>query len=99
MDPLTWLLILSGVSIISGGTQYFAQNSMLDKQQDFNSAEAEKARDWSSESSRFDRMTQLGFNPDLAAASIMGNVQSVPYAASSPNAPQNHRHRKEDEPQ
>ena len=88
MDPLTWLLILSGVSIISGGTQYFAQNSMLDKQQDFNSAEAEKARDWSSESSRFDRMTQLGFNPDLAAASIMGNVQSVPYAASSPNAPQ-----------
>ena len=89
MDPLTYyLLVTSGVSLLSSLVNVTNQRSMLNDQQDFNSAEAEKARDWSSEGARYDRMTSLGFNPNLVAASIMGNAQSVPYAASSPTAPQ-----------
>lgn len=88
-STLIWPLIALG--LVNAGVSVgsiFNQRSMLREQEDFNSAEAEKARDWSSEGQRFDRMTQLGFNPDLAATSIMGGSQSVPYAASSPNAPQ-----------
>lgn len=88
-DAIVWPLLI--MTLVSAGVSVggiFNQRSMLSDQQDFNSAEAEKARDWSSEPERFDRMTSLGFNPDLAAASIMGNVQSTPYAASSPVAPQ-----------
>lgn len=88
MSPIEWILLLQGVvTLVSSIYQTSHQESMLESQQDFNSAEAEKARDWSV-NGKYDDFVGLGFNPDLAAASVMGNAQSVPYAASSPNAPQ-----------
>jgi len=78
------MLVSSMVSIATSGIQMSRQQSMLDQQLDFNSDEAQKAREYLSEPERLHRLASLGVNPDLALSSIMGNPQTSSFAAGSP---------------
>lgn len=71
------------------GSKYQKQSQMdlLDAQEQFNHDEALLNREFLSEDERFKRMVQIGFNPDLAAQSVMGVGASSGFAASSPSGP------------
>lgn len=79
------MAIISAIGSLAGVAMQGAyQNKMLDEQNDFNASQAEAARLFASEPERFNRMVKLGFNPDLAASSIMGqSAASVPFSPSS----------------
>lgn len=78
------LMVSVFASVASAGIQADRQQSMLDQQLDFNSEEAQIAREYLSEPERYNRLVQLGANPDLALSSIMGNPQTSSFSAGSP---------------
>lgn len=91
MESVLAILFSTMISAIltDYGSKYQKQSQMdlLDVQQQFNHDEALLNREFLSEDERFKRMVQIGFNPDLAAQSVMGVGASSGFAASSPNAP------------
>lgn len=90
MEPLGIIFMaLLGIvgTAVSNYIQTGQQSKVLNQQQDFNAEQANEARE-ESIPDQYNSSVQLGFNPDLAAASIMGHGVSTPYAASSPQAPQ-----------
>lgn len=88
LDVIAALAIISLIGTLTGyAIQSQNQWDMLDSQQNFNADEAEKSRDWAV-NGRFNDMIGLGFNPDLAAASVMGSSSTPGFAAQSPQSPQ-----------
>lgn len=79
------MAIISAIGSLAGvALQGHYQDKLLGQQNQFNASEAEAARLFASEPERYKRLVGLGFNPDLTAASIMGQgAASTPFAASS----------------